>query len=87
MKRAFEAVDKAEFNEASDLFDEAIRLGCQYLPLALNYSGTFAFIRGDPEVAIAEFNKSLDLDPNQSQVWAKRASVHMEKGAFPKMDK
>jgi mitochondrial import receptor subunit TOM70 len=80
LKKAFEFVDRAEFNEASDEFDTAIKLGCQYLPLALNYSGTFAFIRGDPDAAIVDFNKSLDLDPNQSQVWAKRASVHMEKG-------
>ena len=80
LQRAFEHVDSAEFNEASEAFDMAIRLGCQYLPLALNYSGTFAFIRGDPDVAFTDFNKSLDLDPNQSQVWAKRASVHMEKG-------
>jgi len=80
LQRAFEHVDSAEFNEASEAFDLAIRLGCQYLPLALNYSGTFAFIRGDPDVAFTDFNKSLDLDPNQSQVWAKRASVHMEKG-------
>jgi mitochondrial import receptor subunit TOM70 len=80
LQRAFEHVDLAEFDEASDEFDSAIRLGCQYLPLALNYSGTFAFIRGDPDVAITDFNKSLDLDPNQSQVWGKRASVHMEKG-------
>lgn len=80
LQRAFEHVDLAEFDEASEEFDEAIRSGCQYLPLALNYSGTFAFIRGDPDVAITDFNKSLDLDPNQSQIWAKRASVHMEKG-------
>ena len=82
LKKAFEFVDRAEFNEASDEFDTAIKLGCQYLPLALNYSGTFAFIRGDPDDAIVDFNKSLDMDPNQSQVWAKRASVHMEKGTL-----
>jgi len=80
LQRAFEKVDNAEFDEASEEFDEAIRLGCKYLPLALNYSGTFAFIRGDPDTAINDFNRSLEIDPNQSQVWAKRASVHMEKG-------
>ena len=83
LKTAFEAVDAMEFDRASDAFEEAIRLGCQYMPLALNYSGTFAFIRGDADVAIAEFNKSLDLDPNQAQVWAKRASVQMEKCKHP----
>jgi mitochondrial import receptor subunit TOM70 len=83
LQRAFEAVDNAEFNEASDEFDKAIKLGCKELPLALNYSGTFAFIRGDPDAAIADFNRSLELDPNQSQVLAKRASVHMEKGTIP----
>jgi import receptor subunit TOM70 len=76
-------VENAEFNEASDEFDTAIRLGCVELPLALNYSGTFNFIRGDADAAIADFNKSLDLNPNQSQVWAKRASVQMEKGIAP----
>jgi import receptor subunit TOM70 len=79
-QRAMQFVENAEFNEASDEFDTAIRLGCKELPLALNYSGTFSFIRGDTDIAIEEFNKSLALEPNQSQVWAKRASVMMEKG-------
>lgn len=84
LKTAFEAVDNMEFDRASEAFEEAIRLGCQYMPLALNYSGTFAFIRGDADLALAAFNKSLDLDPNQAQVWAKRASVHMEKCKHPR---
>ena len=83
LQKAFDKVDNAEFDEASEAFDEAIGLRCKYLPLALNYSGTFAFIRGDPDTAIKDFDRSLEIDPNQSQVWAKRASVHMEKGKFP----
>jgi len=79
LKRAFDHVDRAEFDEASDAFDEAIRLGCSQMALALNYSGTFQFIRGDPDAAISEFNKSLEINPNQSQIYAKRASVYMEK--------
>ena len=85
MQEAFKLVDEAEFNAASDMFDKAIEMGCSYLPLALNYSGTFAFIRGDPETAIKEFDKSLALDEKQPQVWAKRASVHMEKGTPPRV--
>ena len=80
LQEAFKLVDEAEFNDASDKFDKAIELGCSYMPLALNYTGTFAFIRGDPDTAIEEFNKSLALDEKQPQVWAKRASVQMEKG-------
>ena len=80
LHEAFKHVDAAEFNEASAKFDQAVQLGCRELPLALNYTGTFAFIRGDPDAAIADFNRSLDLNPKQAQVWAKRASVQMEKG-------
>ena len=80
LRRAFEHVDNAEYNEASDEFDRAIELECSQMALALNYTGTFAFIRGDPDTAIKDFNKSLELDPQQSQVFIKRASVHMEKG-------
>ena len=79
-QRAMTFVEESEYDKAADEFDTAIRLGCKELPLALNYSGTFSFIRGDSDGAIADFNKSLDLDPKQSQVWAKRASVQMEKG-------
>jgi mitochondrial import receptor subunit TOM70 len=79
-QRAMQHVENAEFNEASDDFDEAIELGCEQLPLALNYKGTFAFIRGDSDAAMEDFNRSLELDKNQSQVYAKRASVHMEQG-------
>ena len=82
LQEAFKHVDAAEFNEASEQFDKAVQLGCQELPLALNYTGTFAFIRGDPDAAIADFNRSLDLNPKQAQVWAKRASVQMEKGTL-----
>jgi mitochondrial import receptor subunit TOM70 len=80
LQEAFKAVDDAEFNLASDKFDKAGEVGCSEMALVLNYTGTFAFIRGDPEAAIADFNKSLEINPAQSQVWAKRASVHMEKG-------
>lgn len=80
LQEAFRKVDEAEFNDASELFDKAVQVGCQDLPIALNYTGTFSFIRGDPEAAIADFNRSLELNPKQSQVWAKRASVQMEKG-------
>jgi mitochondrial import receptor subunit TOM70 len=80
LQEAFKCVDAAEFNEASDLFDKAVRLECRDLPLALNYTGTFSFIRGDPDAAIEDFNRSLELNSKQAQVWAKRASVQMEKG-------
>ncbi len=83
LSEAFRLVDEAEFNEASERFDKAIEVGCSFMPLALNYSGTFAFIRGDPEAAIEDFDKSLALDEKQPQVWAKRASVQMERGSFP----
>jgi mitochondrial import receptor subunit TOM70 len=83
LKKAFDAVDAVEFDRASEEFEKAIRLGCRFMPLALNYSGTFSFIRGDTDVAIEEFNRSLELDPKQAQVWAKRASVHMEKSTTP----
>jgi import receptor subunit TOM70 len=80
LREAFKLVDEAEFNEASERFDKAIELGCSFMALALNYSGTFAFIRGDPDAAIKDLDKSLALDEKQPQVWAKRASVQMEKG-------
>jgi mitochondrial import receptor subunit TOM70 len=80
LQRAFKLVDEADFNAASDEFDEAIRLGCRDITLALNYSGTFSFIRGDADGAMKDLDKSLEIDPKQAQVWAKRASVNMEKG-------
>jgi mitochondrial import receptor subunit TOM70 len=79
-QRAMEHVENAEFNKASDKFDEAIKLGCAQLPLALNYSGTFAFIRGDSDAAMEDFDRSIELDKNQAQVYVKRASVYMEQG-------
>ena len=88
LQEAFRHVDNHEFDEASDAFDKAIELGVkENLSIALNYSGTFAFIRGDPDTAIEDFNKSLALDENQPQVWAKRASVQMEKGIPLRLNK
>jgi mitochondrial import receptor subunit TOM70 len=81
LQEAFRHVDNHEFDLASDAFDKAIELGVkENLTLALNYSGTFEFIRGNPDTALEIFDKALAMDENQSQVWAKRASVQMEKG-------
>ena len=88
--KAFEKIEEAEFNEAAELVDKAIEGDCRDMAIAVNYAGTFAFVRGDPEEALEDFNKSLEIDPNQSQVYIKRAAVQMEKGihsnpSFPLM--
>jgi mitochondrial import receptor subunit TOM70 len=83
LQKGFELMDNAQFKESADEFEKAVKLECVNLTTALNYFGTFSFIRGDSKDAMEAFNKALEIDPNQSQILVKRASVHMDSGTTP----
>lgn len=76
-KRSGEAYD-----EASRAFDRALELGdlgeCE--AYAYNLRGTFRYLRGENEEALADLSKSVELQPSLTQSYIKRASMHLEQG-------
>ncbi|WFC98981.1 TOM (translocase of outer membrane) complex component [Malassezia yamatoensis] len=83
LKKAYEALQARDYPHALTLFGEAIDQGLSSKELeshALNMRGTFYFVIGLADKALADFNKSTELIPDYVQSWVKKASVHMELG-------
>ncbi|KAM0695744.1 hypothetical protein Q7P36_004226 [Cladosporium allicinum] len=68
------------YTEAAESFEKAIEAGDleKNEALAYNMRGTFRYLRGDSDSALADLNKSLELDPALVQSYVKRASMHLE---------
>lgn len=66
--------------EAAESFDKAIEKGDlgDLEAQAYNMRGTFRYLRGDNETALADLNKSIELDQTLVQSYVKRASMHLE---------
>ena len=71
------------YEEAAKAFEKAIELGKldKAEAAAYNLRGTFRYLRGDNTDAKADLTKSIELNPNMTQSYVKRASIHLELGA------
>ena len=81
--RAYEALGAHDYPHALSLVNEAIEQGMSHRELeaaAYNLRGTFLFVIGSAQRALADFDRSTDLRPEYVQSWVKKASVHMELG-------
>lgn len=70
----YEAAAKA-FNEALELNE----LG-EHEAFAYNMRGTFRYLQGDNTDALEDLSKSVELRPDLTQSYIKRASMHLELG-------
>lgn len=70
------------YAEAAAAFDKALELDelDEHEAFAYNMRGTFRYLKGDNDDALADITKSLELDPNMTQSHIKRASMHLEMG-------
>lgn len=69
----------AAYDEASAAFEKALELGnTSHEALALNWRGTFRYLRGDSKGALEDLSKSVELDPALTQSYIKRASMSLE---------
>lgn len=87
MRKGLQAIQNrtAEgYAEAAQSFDKAIEVGQleQHEALAYNMRGTFRYLKGDNDSALADLNKSLELDPSLVQSYVKRASMHLEQSMY-----
>ena len=80
---ALEATAAHDYAHAMTLMHEAVEQGPstpQLQARALNMRSTFAFISGRSPEALDDLDRATDLDPDNTQSWVKKASVHMELG-------
>ncbi|KAH9822849.1 Mitochondrial import receptor subunit tom70 [Teratosphaeria destructans] len=68
------------YSEAASSFDKALDEGGldKHEAYAYNMRGTFRYLKGENEAALADLNTSLELDPALVQSYVKRASMHLE---------
>lgn len=73
------------YAEAAQAFDRALELGDlgEHEAFAYNMRGTFKYLKGDNQDALADLTKSVELDPSLTQSFIKRASMHLELGKEP----
>ena len=72
------------YTEAAEAFDKALELGGldEHEAFAYNMRGTFRYLKGDNEDALADLSKSVELNAALTQSFIKRASMHLELGIF-----
>ncbi|KAF8531691.1 hypothetical protein BDD12DRAFT_869533 [Trichophaea hybrida] len=68
------------YEEAGEAFEQAMKLGTNHEATALNWRGTFKYLRGDTASALADLSQSIELDPTMTQSYIKRASLSLELG-------
>ncbi|KAE8132926.1 hypothetical protein BDV38DRAFT_197449 [Aspergillus pseudotamarii] len=70
------------YDEAATAFEKALELGDlgEFEALALNLRATFTYLEGNAQAALADLNKSVELQPSLVQSYIKRASLHLELG-------
>ena len=70
------------YETASTAFDNALELGAlgEHEAFAYNMRGTFKYLRGENNDALADLSRSVELDPSLTQSYIKRASMHLELG-------
>jgi import receptor subunit TOM70 len=87
LRKGYLAMDKKTgegYDEAARAFEKALELGDlgEYEAGALNMRATFTYLLGNAQAALADLNKSVELQPSLVQSYIKRASLHLELGAF-----
>lgn len=70
----------AAYDEAAAAFDKALELGTSHQALALNWRGTFRYLKGESTEALEDLTKAIDLEPTLTQSYIKRASMFLELG-------
>lgn len=80
--KALESKTGPGYEEASEAFDKALELGNlgEHEAYAYNLRGTFRCLKGQHELALADLTKSIELDPEMTQSYIKRASMNLELG-------
>jgi len=85
LKKGLSAMSKKSpdgYNDAAEAFDKALELGDlgEHEAFAYNMRGTFRYLKGENEDALADLTKTVEMQPSMTQSFIKRASMHLELG-------
>ncbi|KAI9900310.1 hypothetical protein N3K66_004572 [Trichothecium roseum] len=91
LQLGFQGLDKKTgdgYEEARQAFEKALEIGDlgEHEALAYNLRGTMRTLLGNHAEATKDFDKSIELDPNMTQSYIKRASISLELGEPLKAD-
>lgn len=80
--KALESKTGPGYEEAAEAFEKTLELGDldEYEAYAYNLRGTFRCLKGKHGEALADLSKSIELDPEMTQSYIKRASMNLELG-------
>lgn len=83
---AFGYIKSRDYQKAYELAFKAVdeQLSSLFKHLAYNLRGTFSFLKGEVDAAMADFEQALSLDPTSINSLIKRASIFMERGELEK---
>ncbi len=72
------------YESAAKSFERALELGGlgEHEAFAYNMRGTFRYLMGENDDALADLSKSIELQPSLTQSYIKRASMHYELGGI-----
>lgn len=86
--KALENKAAPAYVEAAEAFEKALELGDlgEYEAYAYNLRGTFQCLKGKHEEALSDLSKSIELDPEMTQSYIKRASMNLELGSPEKAE-
>ncbi|KAJ1979539.1 TOM (translocase of outer membrane) complex component [Dimargaris cristalligena] len=74
------SLENRQYKKAMEQIEAALEEGCgPWEARALNSRGTFHFLMGNTEAALADLNRSLELDPRYIQSYLKKANVYTER--------
>ena len=70
------------YEAAATAFNKALELGDlgDHEGFAYNMRGTFRYLRGENNAALEDLSKSVEIQPDLTQSYIKRASMHLELG-------
>ncbi|KAG7289681.1 hypothetical protein NEMBOFW57_006057 [Staphylotrichum longicolle] len=80
--KALESKTGPGYEEAAEAFEKTLELDGldEYEAYAYNLRGTFRCLKGKHGEALADLSKSIELDPEMTQSYIKRASMNLELG-------
>ncbi|KAI9098268.1 import receptor [Phlyctochytrium arcticum] len=87
VKKSYQAVKDRNYNLADTEITAGIETGKLspfFAPFAYNMRATFFFLRGNVDAAFEDLERSLELDPKNTNSIVKRASIFMERGELEK---
>jgi import receptor subunit TOM70 len=80
--KALESKTGPGYEEAAEAFEKTLELGDldEHAAYAYNLRGTFRCLKGKHGEALDDLSKSIELDPEMTQSYIKRASMNLELG-------